>query len=266
MAKPLLRWAGSKQQLVGELASYWDGNKSRYIEPFVGSARLFFRLEPEQALLGDINADLISMYCEIRSNPKEVHGFLSRWVNSSEKYYGLRKKDPETLRSAERAARFIYLNRFCFNGLYRTNLRGEFNVPYGGEKTGRLPTLKQLEEIATLLKHTTIMCADFAETVAKAETGDLVYLDPPFSVSERRVFREYDAADFCDADLVRLRKCLVELDTKGTCFVLSYDDSEEGQTLAEGFELRRVSTRRNIAGFSGSRRVAQELLISNVGV
>ncbi|MCY4004168.1 MAG: Dam family site-specific DNA-(adenine-N6)-methyltransferase [Rhodospirillales bacterium] len=266
MAKPLLRWAGSKQQLVGELASYWDGNKSRYVEPFAGSARLFFRLEPERALLGDINAGLISTYCEIQRGPEQVHRFFSRWENSSDKYYELRAKDPETLGTAERAARFIYLNRFCFNGLYRTNLRGEFNVPYGGAKTGRLPTLKRLEKIATLLKRATIMCADFVETVAKAEAGDFVYMDPPFSVSERRVFREYDATDFCDTDLVRLRKCLVELDTKGTRFVLSYDDSEEGETLAEGFGIRRVSTRRNIAGFSGSRRVAQELLISNVGV
>ena len=266
MAKPLLRWAGSKQQLVAKLMSYWKGDMRRYVEPFAGSARLFFRLEPEDAVLGDINEDLIATYCEVRDNPAEVHSCLCGMENNSDKYYEVRGMDLEALESAERASRFIYLNRFCFNGLYRTNLKGAFNVPYGGERSGRLPTLGELTEIGTLLKRATIVCGDFAETIANVESDDFVYMDPPFSVSERRVFRQYDAADFCDADLDRLRESLVEMDGKGTRFLLSYDDSEEGKRLAEGFHKREVRTRRNIAGFSGSRRTAKELLISNSGI
>ena len=171
--------------------------------------------------------------------------------------------DPEGLASPERAARFIYLNRFCFNGLYRTNLKGAFNVPYGGERSGSLPTLERLTDIGRLLKRAKIVCGDFAETIADVESDDFVYLDPPFSVSERRVFRQYDAADFCQADIDRLRESLEELDGKGTRFLLSYDDSKEGRKLAEGFHRQEVRTRRNIAGFSGSRRTAKELLICN---
>ena len=238
----------------------------RYVEPFAGSARLFFRLEPEKALLGDINSDLISTYCEVRDNPAEVHRSLSGMENNSDKYYEVRRMDPESLKRAERASRFIYLNRFCFNGLYRTNLQGEFNVPYGGERSGRLHTLEELTAIGTLLKRATIVCADFEETIGEVESDDFVYLDPPFSVSERRVFRQYDSTDFCKGDLDRLRKCLVALEAKGTHFLLSYDDSEEGEKLARGFHKRKISIRRNIAGFSGSRRVANELLISNTDI
>lgn len=263
MAKPLLRWAGSKQQLVAELAQYWSENFGRYVEPFAGSARLFFRLEPKVALLGDINADLIATYCEVRDNPVAVHRALSGVENNSDRYYEIRGKNPDALESAERASRFIYLNRFCFNGLYRTNLKGAFNVPYGGKRSGRLPTLEELRAIGTLLKRATIVCGDFAETIADVGPYDFVYLDPPYSVSAKRVFRQYNSADFDSGDLDRLRETLEELNEKGARFLLSYDDSEEGERLAEGFHKRNVRTRRNIAGFTGSRRIASELLISN---
>ena len=148
------------------------------------------------------------------------------WRNNSDKYYEIRGKDPKTLEPAERASRFIYLNRFCFNGLYRTNLKGAFNVPYGGKRSGRLPTRDELKEIGTLLKRATIVCGDFAETIADVVPNDFVYLDPPFSVSGKRVFRQYDSADFDTGDLDRLRQSLEELNEKGARFLLSYDDSE----------------------------------------
>ena len=265
MAKPLLRWAGSKQQLVGELASYWSGSKRRYVEPFAGSARLFFRLEPETALLGDINTDLIETYCEVRDDPENVHHLLSGIPNDSDKYYELRAADAGEMTRTERAARFIYLNRYCFNGLYRTNQSGKFNVPYGGQKSGQIPSLSALKNTGSMLKRATIVSSDFATTLEEAKQDDFVYLDPPFSVAEKRVFREYNSADFGVDDIARLHKCIKDLDAAGIEFVLSYDDSPEGKTLAEGFKSRRVTTRRNIAGFSGSRRTATELLISNVG-
>ena len=265
MAKPLLRWAGSKQQLVGVLEQYWSERNSRYVEPFAGSARLFFRLQPKAALLGDINAELIATYREVRESPDEVHAALSGLPNNAEKYYELRGQDPEQLTEPARAARFIYLNRYCFNGLYRTNQKGEFNVPYGGRKTGNLPTLAALQDVSEMLKRATIVCSDFAETLENAKEDDFVYLDPPFSVADKRVFREYDSADFNGADVARLRECIENLDSAGIKFVLSYDDSKEGKVLAGGFESRSVTTRRNIAGFSGSRRRATELLIHNVG-
>ena len=263
MAKPFLRWAGSKQQLVEQLARYWGHGDTRYVEPFAGSARLFFQLEPEHALLSDINVELMLTYNEIRENPEEIHRSLVGLPNSSEVYYRIRETNPDSLTLAERAARFIYLNRYCFNGLYRTNQRGKFNVPYGGTKTGNLPTLATLQTAGELLKRATVVCSDFAVTLSKVREGDFVYLDPPFSVAEKRVFREYSELDFCGTDLVRLRECLVDLDRKGIRFLLSYDDSKEGRTLASGFKRRQVRTRRNIAGFAGNRRIATELLIFN---
>lgn len=265
MAKPLLRWAGSKQQLLGELASYWSGSKRRYVEPFAGSARLFFRLEPETALLGDINMDLIETYCEVRDDPENVYYLLSDMPNDSDKYYELRAADTGEMTKTERAARFIYLNRYCFNGLYRTNQSGKFNVPYGGQKSGQIPSLSALKSVGALLKRATFVNSDFATTLEDVKQDDFVYLDPPFSVAEKRVFREYSSDDFGVDDIARLHQCIKDLDAAGIEFVLSYDDSPEGESLAEGFKSRRVDTRRNIAGFSGSRRTATELLISNVG-
>ena len=263
MATPLFRWAGSKKQLVDKLASFWGEGDNRYVEPFAGSARLFFQLEPERAILGDINADLMATYQEVRQNPMGVHRLLEGLPNESRKYYEIREIDPESLTQPSRAARFIYLNRFCFNGLYRTNQRGRFNVPYGGKKAGRLPSYATLQEASKLLQAVTLTCTDFAKTLEDVREGDFVYLDPPFSVSEKRVFSEYNASGFGEKDIARLRGCLRTMHANGVRFVLSYDESSEGESLAEGFQTMQVKTRRNIAGFSGNRKTATELLIFN---
>ena len=149
---PLLRWAGSKRRLLPILQTYWNSRHKRYLEPFVGSARLFFALNPPRAILGDLNTELISAYLEIKYRLTDVAAGLSGLSPSKSKYYKLRQLDPANLSPAARAARFIYLNRFCFNGLYRTNLRGEFNVPYGAEKSGSLPSWELLTECSRRLK------------------------------------------------------------------------------------------------------------------
>ena len=166
----------------------------------------------------------------------------------------------------ERAARFIYLNRFCFNGLYRTNRSGSFNVPYGGRKTGALPSLEQLLSTSDLLSGTELVSGDFSVVLGRVTAGDFVYLDPPFSVTGRRIFKEYDRATFGESDLARLRRSLTALDELGATFLLSYADSPEGSALADGFLTKRISTRRNIAGFTGSRRNFSELLVTNRSV
>lgn len=263
MARPLLRWAGSKRQLVPQLASYWSTDNARYVEPFAGSACLFFKLEPATAILGDINRELIDTYELVRSQPQDLSRALRTWKNEADEYYRLRALDPTALGEVQRAARFIYLNRFCFNGLYRTNRSGRFNVPYGGRKTGALPSLEQLLSTSNLLSSTELVAGDFSAVLGRVKAGDFVYLDPPFSVTGRRIFKEYDRATFGESDLARLRRALTTLDELGATFLLSYADSPEGSVLADGFSSKKIATRRNIAGFTGNRRDFNELLVTN---
>ena len=183
MTKPILRWAGSKRQLVPHIAAYWPGGSVRYIEPFVGSAGLFFAVQPSYAILGDINAALIETYRMVRDVPEPLHLALKKWINDEAEYYRIRAMEPVDMDPVGRAARFLYLNRFCFNGLYRTNGAGYFNVPYGGNRSGQLPTLRHLRAAGKLLERAKLVSGDFRETLSTVGPNDFVYLDPPFFVS-----------------------------------------------------------------------------------
>lgn len=259
----MLRWAGSKRQLIPELAKYWDPNFNRYVEPFAGSARLFFHLAPRKALLGDINDELIGMYLHLRQNCVGVHRTLKDFEVGKRAYRRIRKLDPSCLTKNQRAARLIYLNHYCFNGLYRTNKLGRFNVPYGGGKAGPLPTLTSLKQHARLLRKASLKSGDFECVLQMVQPGDFVYLDPPFSISGRRMFHQYDATAFGIDDLRRLRGWMESLDGLNVSFLVSFTDSEEGGYLSRGFHTHRVEVRRSIAGFALKRVRATELLISN---
>ena len=260
---PFLRWAGSKRQLLPTLGSYWPSSALRYVEPFAGSAALFFHLAPRRALLGDTNLELISTYRQVRRHPRAVAAALAKLKKGRLSYTRLRGLDPSDLDPIDGAARFIFLNRYSFNGLYRTNRAGRFNVPYGGGRTGALPPLSRLAECARLLRSASLVCASFQITLEQARPGDFAYLDPPYYVNSRRVFREYDPSGF-DALCVRtLRQWLLKLDRANIPFLLSYADSEEAHLLRKGFHSTSVPVRRNIAGFASGRKVATELLITN---
>lgn len=261
---PFLRWAGSKRRLIPNLRNFWKNHHKRYLEPFAGSACLFFSLNPPRAILGDLNADLISTYLEIKYRLDGVLRELSMLHRSRRQYYRLRAVNPGHLNRSARAARFIYLNRCCFNGIYRTNLKGEFNVPYGGQRSGNLPSAELLRECSRRLKRARLLACDFEMALQCAEKGDLVYMDPPFAVRARRVFNEYDPRTFGTRDIVRLRRWMEKLASRGISFVVSYAESDEANILRRGFDCRTVSVRRNIAGFAAHRSDSRELLISNV--
>ena len=261
--QPFLRWAGSKRQLLPVLSRYWHHECTRYIEPFAGSACLFFRLRPEQAILGDINAGLIATYREVRDQVDDVILSLATLKKGRDEYLALRETDPTSLTPADRAARFIYLNRFCFNGLYRTNLAGRFNVPYGGDKAGNLPSGDALRKASQLLRNAQLMAGDFGNVLELARPGDFVYMDPPFAVKSRRIFNEYDPSLFGLEDICRLRGWMEALSERNVPFLVSYADSEEADSLQEGFYTEMVTVRRNIAGFASSRVKSNEVLISN---
>lgn len=265
VSKPFLRWAGSKRKVVSILAEYWSDSHERYIEPFMGSAVLFFRIQPKKAILSDINSELSDTYKSLKDNPSEVFKILSKYRKGKKAYYSLRNKDPNLLDQNSRAARFIYLNRFCFNGIYRTNNQGKFNVPYSEQPRSSLPTEEDLVLVSKSLRSARIMNADFAKVVnSNVKKGDFVYLDPPYAVQNRRIFRQYGPQTFGLSDLERLSNVLEEINKRGAYFLLSYAFSIEAKSVFKMWTQRRIITTRNISGFSEYRRRAVEILATNI--
>lgn len=245
------------------LRRFWTNEFQRYVEPFAGSAALFFAISPRRALLGDLNDDLVRTFHAVAKDPQAVSEALTRLRPGRENYYTVRAVRPRTLAAYERAARFIYLNRFCFNGLYRTNVLGEFNVPFGKPKTDNVPTLAQLESCARLLRRASIIRADFRKTLARVREGDFVYLDPPYAVASRRVFVEYGKSVFAGDDLEDLGGLLATISRRGAKFLVSYADCREARDAFGPWPHRRIPVRRHMAGFSGARRTQYELYASN---
>jgi DNA adenine methylase len=261
--RSFIRWAGSKRQALRHLRPFWTGNGARYIEPFAGSCSLFFDIQPNEAVLGDINTELIRALRAVQREVGIVLECFRRLPKSRQAYYALRRVDPGRISEAECAARFIYLNRYCFNGLYRTNAKGEFNVPYARPR-GRVRLDEDLlTGAARALARATLVNGDFQNTLIHARRGDFVYLDPPYVTSSRRVFSEYLPGTFEGRDLERLGGTLRELNSGGVTFVITYADSPEARTLLKSWNTRRIRTRRNIAGFSARRRGAYELVATN---
>ena len=259
-----LRWAGSKRQLLGKMSVDFPQGPFRYIEPFAGSACLFFHLEPAEAILGDLNSDLIRTLRAVQRDVSLVLECLRRLRKGKASYYSLRRVNPGTLSDAESAARFIFLNHYCFNGIFRTNSAGQFNVPYGPPKNGSPVNEERIVRAARGLQKATLYNGDFSETLAHARPGDFVYLDPPYAVESRRVFSHYIPGTFSKVDLHRLGEALETLDSKGAQFLISYGDSPEARRLLKPWRPRRIWTRRNVAGFVGDRRGAYELLATNL--
>ena len=219
--KAFLRWAGSKKRLIPKISPYWGEGFTRYVEPFMGSATLFFAINPPKAVLSDINPDLVEAFCAIRDHPRAVYNRLTNLPLGETAYYRIRKEDSSRLSPLDRVARFIYLNRFCFNGLYRTNMKGNFNVPYASSKTGRLPVWDDLFKAAKVLSNAKISSGDFEEALQNVRAGDFVYMDPPYAVQNRRIFRQYSHDCFGTEDLARLASALVDIDCRVCRFVFS---------------------------------------------
>ena len=263
--QPFLRWAGSKRRLLPVLQTYWTPKHQRYLEPFAGSACLFFALKPPKAVLGDLNPELIATYLSVKYRTEAVLAALRQLPPDSIHEYGrLRAADPRTLPAAQRAARFIYLNRHCFNGIYRTNLKGQFNVPYSGVRCGGLPPEDLFRKCARKLKTATFARGDFEKVLKQAAPGDFIYMDPPYAVRARRVFRQYDPSTFTLDDIKRLRWWMERLNARRINFVVSYAESEEADILRKNFAYETISVRRNIVGFAAHRVDSNEVLISNV--
>lgn len=266
-AQPFLRWAGSKRKLLHKLIPYWGGGYARYVEPFAGSSALFFAIQPKRALLSDINPDLIQAFKVVKKDPAAVYREARKYPVNPQNFYRLRALDPLSLTPVGRAARFLFLNRFCFNGLYRTDRSGRFNVPFATQKTGALPPWEQFSKAAKLLKRARVVRGDFELILhSTVRAGDFVYLDPPYAVGNRRIFRQYGADTFGLDDLQRLRTVLAMIEDRGAHFVLSYAYCQEAKGAFADWSSRRVYTHRNISGFAKHRRRAAELIVTNIAI
>jgi DNA adenine methylase len=261
--KPFLRWAGSKRKQLSRLGRFWSPAHSAYIEPFAGSACLFFSLEPHSAVIGDANRDLVEVYRVVRDDPEKLYRRLCHIRRDISTYQRWRALDPTSLDRDTRALRFVYLNRNCFNGIYRTNSEGRFNVPMG-RSPGAYFSKSDLIRCAELLQRATLIAGDFTKTLQYVRKGNFVYLDPPYAVTSRRIFRQYGKKLFDIADIPRLSECIAEIDHIGADFLVSYADCAEARNLAARWNAIRLPVRRHIAGFAGARRNAYEWLVTNL--
>ena len=223
---------------------------------------MFFELAPKTAILGDSNRELIEVYRVVWDDPERLYRRLCRVRRDESTYYRWRRLEPKSLDRETRALRFLYLNRNCFNGIYRTNLDGKFNVPVG-TRSGTYFSQDDLLSCSKLLRKATLIAGDFVTTLKRVKAGDFVYLDPPYAVASRRVFKEYGKNAFDATDIPRLSKSLKAIVNRKADFLVSYADCAEARKLAVGWYSVRVPIRRHVAGFAGDRKNAYEWLISN---
>jgi DNA adenine methylase len=263
---PLLRWAGSKRQHLRHLLRLVPIDMHRYVEPFAGSACLYWALGPEKALLSDLNRELISLYEQVRDNPILVYNTYSGLKNTSDTYYYIRQLFQSEPNPTKRAGQFVFLNRYCFNGLYRTDKIGRFNVPYGGTKSGVLPTLGQLMEYSRNLAGVELRASDFSSAIRDVTKGDFVYLDPPFYSSTNRVFVSYTSTPFTRADLDRLEKALVQIDRAGAKFAVSYLDNDDIRPIASKWNQSHLMVLRRVSGFAAGRGQSREVVFTNYDI
>lgn len=231
----------------------------------MGSASLFYATKPRKAILSDLNQELVRTVISVRNHPRAVYNRLVAIPRGKDNYIRLRAVNPSSLEPLERAARFLFLNRYCFNGIYRTNSKGGFNVPYAPSKTGGLPSWPNFFAAARRLKSATILCGDFEKIIVpNVREGDFVYLDPPYAVENRRVFKQYGPQTFGLEDLKRLSRTVSRINRRGAKFVLSYAYSPEAIRLFQRWTARKVFTLRNVSGFAKHRRMAAELIVTNI--
>lgn len=263
-AEPILKWAGGKTRLLPELLARRPSAYRRYHEPFLGGGALFFRLQPGGAVLSDANAELVNVYERVRDDVEEVIRRLRAHRYEREHYYRVRATDPTTLSPSERAARTLYLNRTCFNGLYRVNRRGYFNVPFGRYKNPVICRPERLRAVSRVLRRTTLLRADYEGVLDVADAGDFAYFDPPYQpVSRTANFTGYTAADFGEDEQRRLAEVVRELDRRGVRWMVSNSDTELVHELYGGFRVEAVQGSRAISRRGNGRGRVRELLIRN---
>lgn len=271
LVKPFLKWAGGKRQLLPEIKKYIP-KFNVYFEPFLGAGAVLFDLQPQNAVVSDYNSQLIVTYKAIRDDFSDVSRMLNEHTQRycEEYFYKVREIDRNKdafskLGSAEIASRFIFLNKTCYNGLYRVNSQGLFNVPFGRYKNPAINEEATLKAIYNYLHHSNVkfLNCDFDEAVQTAKKGDFVYFDPPYHSPDNTNFTGYQAGGFSELDQDRLCKCFSNLTNIGVKCLLSNSDTDYIRNLYKSFDIATVPAKRLINTNAQGRGFVNELLIKN---
>ena len=268
---PFVKWAGGKRQMLEQLYIRMPDTYNAYYEPFVGGGALVLSLAPEGARINDINQELVHTYAEIRDHLDTILEKLmelDKVTCTREFYYDMRNRYNEKRLGhsydTEMAALFIYLNKHCFNGLYRVNTKGEFNVPWNQKQAVRSMDMENIKAISAYLKSVTITCQDFEQALTEAKAGDFVYFDSPYAPLNPTSFDSYTKEGFTEEEHRRLAALFRRLTEKGVSCMLTNHNTELIQELYEGFLLEEIDVRRAINSDPKKRR-GKEVIIRNYG-
>lgn len=261
--KPILKWAGGKTQMLGDLLPKVPSSYGRYIEPFFGGGAMFFALQPEQAIIADSNPELINLYRQVANHVDDVICQLKKYENTQEMFYAVRGQDWTMLPEAEAAARTIFLNKTCFNGLYRVNKKGQFNVPFGKYKNPKICDEEGLKAASAALKKAEIVCGDYLLVLEHyAQPGDFVFLDPPYlPISEYSDFKRYTKEQFYEEDHVELAKMVKTLHERGCHVILTNSNHPLVHELYAPFTIDVIQTKRHIS-CNGSTRKGEDVIVT----
>ena len=267
-ARPFLKWVGGKTQLLPQLSAKLPKKFGKYYEPFLGGGALFFHLYPAQACLSDINDTLISTYQVIRDQVDELIEDLAQHRYEKDYYYTLRAADRQPSfqdwTNVQKASRLIYLNKCCFNGLYRVNSRGEFNVPFGRYKSPNFLDQDNLRACQRSLQNTELQVRHFLEVESHVKPGDFVYFDPPYApLSSTSNFTSYSRLGFDEQDQVLLRDLCQRLDEKGVYFMMSNSSAPLILDIYQPFRVKKVLASRAVNSRSSKRGKIHEVIVTN---
>lgn len=263
LARPLLKWAGGKTQLLGEIIPKMPKIYGRFIEPFFGGGALFFAVHPVGGIIADSNPELVNLYRSVAADVDGVMAQLYRYENTEDVFYAVRALDVAKLSNVEAAARTIFLNRTCFNGLYRVNKSGQFNVPFGRYKNPKIIDEDALKSASALLSNTTIICGDY-KTVLKdhAQTGDFIFLDPPYlPVSKYADFKRYTKEQFYEEDHVELAAEVKRLHELGCHVILTNSNHPLVHEQYRKYAVEVVQTKRYIS-CNGKGRTGEDVIVT----
>lgn len=254
-AKPILKWAGGKSQMLKYILPLIPNYSGRYIEPFLGGGAVYFALNPDNAIISDSNPELINMYRQVADNVESVITYLNMYKNDKELFYAVRNQVWENLPKAEAAARMIFLNKTCFNGLYRVNKKGMFNTPFGNYKNPVICDEDRLRNASKILSKATLVCGDYLDVLKSyAKSGDFVFLDPPYvPVGKYGDFKRYTKEQFYDHNQIELADEVKRLVNLGCYVILTNSNHPLCRELYSEFKYEVVPTRRSISSDSKTR-------------
>lgn len=261
---PILRWAGGKNWLLKELHRFLPHSFNNYYEPFLGGGTVFFNLQPKnESFLSDINPDLINAYSQLRDNHDAIVHLLEQFINTEEYYYRIR--ETQFVTPTEKASQFIYLNRTCFNGLYRVNKSGRFNVPYGFKNYKQLFDYDKIKRCSEILKSASLQCLDFEETITTVGKNDLIFLDPPYTVTHiKNGFIKYNDKLFSWEDQQRLASFIVKICKRGGYYILTNAKHDLIRNLFGKIDPpTRISRSSVMGGKLAKRGLIEEYIFTN---